>query len=465
MLIKNFNFYLDFTKILQKERLLMGRIRSWIKKYFQFFVNKTVMASLLTTFILGVCYAFALYAESRIASGDFKYFITDFFKIATIGTIVGFFMIYPLILSVINLIILFFPKKRMRVIELITLLWGGFCTVLYMPLIDIRYDADWSIQLQNAERHAPIFTQALPTILTLICIAVIGYLVLSFVPLKKLPPLMIVLCFSALYLGMAIAVVWTVQIWSVFYLSLYAVNCIFIILKLMQFKIWEWTDMNLELKTTTPQNCNTADAQTGQQTPAAESVPVPKYQSRFLNACHHFLMKSSHWCTAAFLLMLPLLGILIAILTLFGQQPDAFIKAWTETSDWALSAQTAPQNLIVDGHYLCTVAAGGHRRIVKPLRMGERHGHAVIVNRQLMIANAFEQLLEEHTPRFHRHVRNFYDTYGFPVAKLIRSRFAADIVYFLMKPLEWLFLTALYLFDAKPENRIAVQYLPRRRSY
>lgn len=172
-------------------------------------------------------------------------------------------------------------------------------------------------------------------------------------------------------------------------------------------------------------------------------------------------MKSSHWPVAALVLALPLLGVLIGILVLFGQQPDAIVRAWTETSDWTLSAQTAPQNLIVDEHYLCTVAAGGHRRIVKPLRMGERHGHAVIVNRQLMIANAFEQLLEERTPRFHRHLRHFYDTYGFPIAKLIRSRLAADIVYFIMKPLEWLFLIVLYLFDVKPENRIAVQYLPK----
>lgn len=210
------------------------------------------------------------------------------------------------------------------------------------------------------------------------------------------------------------------------------------------------------------QSVNITEAES-EQPAEAESAPIctDRYSNPFLNACHHFLMKSSHWPVAALVLALPLLGVLIGILVLFGQQPDAIVRAWTETSDWTLSAQTAPQNLIVDEHYLCTVAAGGHRRIVKPLRMGERHGHAVIVNRQLMIANAFEQLLEERTPRFHRHLRHFYDTYGFPIAKLIRSRLAADIVYFIMKPLEWLFLIVLYLFDVKPENRIAVQYLPK----
>ena len=96
--------------------------------------------------------------------------------------------------------------------------------------------------------------------------------------------------------------------------------------------------------------------------------------------------------------------------------------------------------------------------MVKPIRTGMRHGHTVIVNRQLCIANAFEELLQERLPRFHKAVRGFYDRYGYPVAKHIRSPYAADVVWFLMKPLEWLFLLVLYTFDIKPENRIAVQY-------
>lgn len=99
--------------------------------------------------------------------------------------------------------------------------------------------------------------------------------------------------------------------------------------------------------------------------------------------------------------------------------------------------------------------------MVKPIRMGVRHGHPVIVNRQLCVANAFEQILEERVPDLHRRIRNFYDRYGFPIAKLIRSPYAADVVYFIMKPLEWVFLLVIYASDVKPENRIAVQYLPK----
>ena len=88
-----------------------------------------------------------------------------------------------------------------------------------------------------------------------------------------------------------------------------------------------------------------------------------------------------------------------------------------------------------------------------------RHGHEVIVNRQLCIANAFEEVLQEKTPGFHKTVRTFYDKYGFPVAKLISKKWQADLVYIIMKPLEWIFLLVLYSTDVHPENRIAVQYM------
>ena len=181
---------------------------------------------------------------------------------------------------------------------------------------------------------------------------------------------------------------------------------------------------------------------------------------RLLAKLDNWLSDSAHWPLGGLLLALPLLGVCLALLALFGQMPDRFVRAWTETADWGLSQKIPPQNAFYDEHYLCTVAAGGHERIVRPMRQGERHGHQVIVNRQLCIANAFEQLLEERVPRFHRRLRRFYDTYGYPLSRLIRTKRAADLTWLLMKPLEWLFLFTLYLFDISPENRIAVQYMP-----
>ncbi len=159
--------------------------------------------------------------------------------------------------------------------------------------------------------------------------------------------------------------------------------------------------------------------------------------------------------------LLPVLGLLVILLCLFGQQPDSIILVFTKTSDWVLSKEIAPPPVEYDAHYLCTVSLRGHRKLVKPIRYGVRKGQKIVVNRQLCVANAFEQLIMEKAPRFHRAVRNFYDTYGYPVSKHIRHAWTADVVYLVMKPLEWIFLMVLYLFDEKPEDRICSQYLPK----
>lgn len=127
-------------------------------------------------------------------------------------------------------------------------------------------------------------------------------------------------------------------------------------------------------------------------------------------------------------------------------------------SDWTLSQQVSPPPEYYHGHYLCTVALKGDERLVKPTRCGVRYGIKIIVNRQLCVANAFEQCIQEKLPKFHRLIRHIYDKYGYPLSKYITTPKRANIVYILMKPLEWLFVLFLYTVDKKPENRIAMQY-------
>ncbi|MBI5516817.1 MAG: hypothetical protein HY909_23735 [Deltaproteobacteria bacterium] len=112
-----------------------------------------------------------------------------------------------------------------------------------------------------------------------------------------------------------------------------------------------------------------------------------------------------------------------------------------------------------DCHYLCTVAARGHPWLVRPERLGRRGGHTIVVNRQLAVANAFEDLLHERWPRFGRLARRTYDALGLPVSRWIRWTFLADLVYLAMKPAEWLFLAALLALDpGDPEARIQRMY-------
>lgn len=354
--------------------------------------------------------------------------------------------VYPPVLTLSQILFLIWipaqveRQKKTRVIDVVTALLGVWYSFLYLEIgKDVWFSADWPVTLANAARHTPIYTEAVPALLFIMLVGALGYCIVNFIPLRKMPPLLLVLGLAAMYLGTLESVIWGVQVFVIdtpfdFFLLLLPLNCILITARSVIVKVREW---KLFSPTFPPHKIS--------------RVPV-------LAWADSLLQNSGRWPLAAFLLMWPLLGILLAVLLLFGQSPDILIKAFTETSQWNLSQRVSPQNVYHDEHYLCTVAAGGHEKIVKPLRLGVRHGHEVIVNRQLCVANAFEQILEERTPHFHKAVRRFYDTYGFPIARLIKSRHIADMVYYFMKPLEWIFLIVLYLTDPRPEDRIALQY-------
>lgn len=349
--------------------------------------------------------------------------LNGLFAFPLVGAVFGMFLIYPAVLTFQNLwqlASLRYQKERIRtarITDVITILWGAICVCCYLQIADIRM-ADWTETLVNREVHSPIATWTMPTLITMAAAAFLGYAVLRYIPLRKLPPLLCILAMAAMYLGAGLCVLFCIQMCgNEFLLAVYPFNLFLIFGK------------------TVRQVCTQHE-------------------------------KARHWPWLAFLLMWPLLGVLTAILILFGQKPDSLIQAWTQTSDWTLSLQKAPPNVLYDEHYLCTVAAGGHPKVVKPLRMGVRRGHRIVVNRQLLVANAFEDLLAERLPGVHRRLRHVYDAYGYPIARHIRTRLAADLVYVLMKPLEYFFVIVLYLFDTAPENRIAVKYLgydlPRR---
>jgi hypothetical protein len=148
-----------------------------------------------------------------------------------------------------------------------------------------------------------------------------------------------------------------------------------------------------------------------------------------------------------------------AVTALFEKRSTAAFEVFSQTCDYTFS-QIPIEKIPCSGHYLCTVAACGHPGLVKPLRWGRRRGIPVIVNRQLAIANAFEELLSERFPRFGRMARRTYDRFGLPICRFIRTPLAADCIYVCMKPLEWAFYAFLLLVDGHcPEERIARMYV------
>jgi hypothetical protein len=195
---------------------------------------------------------------------------------------------------------------------------------------------------------------------------------------------------------------------------------------------------------------------------AAQHFATPG--NRFRAWCIRILQTNA-WTRFPLLAMLalPILLLVTAVLTVFGQKPDTLVRAFTDTYKHGFSQlDHLCLNVQCGGHFLCSVAAKGHKSIVKPERYGERNGHLILCNRQLLVANAFEELLQDHLPFVHRQVRRQYNKVGKVVHRyyaVFDHKFVADTVYVLMKPLEWTFLLTLYTFDTRPEDRIAQQYL------
>ena len=345
----------------------------------------------------------------------------------------------PAVLTIFNVLFLFLEKKMadwtVNMIDTILFALGISYTAAYATAEDFR---PWYEQLYvDGGVYSPIATESLPTFLLLCAVAVAGCLLLRFLG-QKLSPVVASLCYSGTFLGLVLVAMLFVQMAPTVaeyprfaLLLLFPFNYVLCVVRLMR---------------------NTAATY-------AQQMAQTHYDNRFLQWCQRFMSRSTSFLLVSFLLAVPLLLVLVVILLLFGQRPDEVVKMFTETAEWTLSQKIPPPRLEADGHYLCTVAACGDEKVVKPLRAGKRRGELIVVNRQLLVANAFEDLLAERVPRLHRVIRAVYDRTGLPISKHINTKRRSNAVYYLMKPLEWLFVAVLYTFDVKPENRIHRQYV------
>ncbi len=350
----------------------------------------------------------------------------------------------PVIITIFNVINLVRKEPlKEKLIDIATFILGiPLSVIVFWDWRPLDYTVPIVLDGMSFKFHSPLAFGYLPTLVTLLVLAVMGYAVLRIMK-NRISPIVSILCISSIYIGMALSAVFLIQLITiisdtgivlgdVFYMTLFPLNYILCSIRLIKQVVKLYNEQ--------------------------QKVNEIIYKNGLLQFCQRVLAESIGWYIAAFILMIPLLCILINILISFGQRPDAAIRAFTETSDWTLSQKVSPPPIEYDGHYLCTVAVNGHTNFVKPTRDGIRHGVKITVNRQLCIANAFEQLIEERIPKFHQIVRRIYDTCGYPISKHITTPIRADIVYTIMKPLEWLFLIMLYTCDKNPENRIAMQY-------
>lgn len=358
--------------------------------------------------------------------------------------------LFPIILTVKNIIHLVkrdVPEKKKQRCTVITMVTGILLSIIDIAFLsDYKWDEPvvWGGNVFT-ELHEPFSSDYALSLFLFALAAAVCLVILS--RGKILPPLAAVLCVSGVYGGIILSLFYISQLSvnlfnfekiiniAIPYLILFCVNYIIIAVRVIRETILLYTEH------------------------FRENDIEPK--NNFDGHLRKILESLAGWIWFPILGIIPLTGLLIIICILFGQGPTGIIKAFTETSDWAYSTMISPPPIEYEGHYLCTVAVNGHEKIVKPTRLGIRHGVKIGVNRQLCVANAFEQLIEDRAPRFHKWVRYVYDKYGYPISKHITTRLRADIVYIVMKPLEWAFLAVLYLFDRDPESRIAVQYTGR----
>lgn len=356
--------------------------------------------------------------------------------------------IFPFVVTAENIICLVrkdTPQKKKHKWTLITLIAGTLLSEAVLSAISsFRWDEPVVIGEYFTELHEPFYEK---NVLSLCLFALAAMVCLYLLDRGRvMPPLAAVICVSGVYGGIIL---------GLFYISQLAVNIL--------------NDMNLLVAVgyliLFPVNIFIISARVIRETVLLYTTYFRENDIEPKNRLDSFLRssleKAAGWVIFPLVGLIPFTGVIVCLCILCGQGPFGIIRAFTNISDWTYSTMISPPPVEYEGHYLCTVAVNGHERVVKPLRLGVRHGVVIGVNRQLCAANAFEQLIEDKAPRLHRLVRHIYDKYGYPVSKHITTRLRADIVYILMKPLEWLFVAVLYLFDRDPESRIAVQYTGR----
>lgn len=365
----------------------------------------------------------------------------------TYGLIIIIAFLIPGTLTIMNLRNLCTQTtKAANTLSLATLIVGG---IDYLLLLSFSFDpaGEWNEAVFHYQTHYPISSNfsisvELPIILGVTCL-----LLLLFLKPETLSPIASAAMIAGIFLLNVFQLLMAIQISK----QIFETNDPMTLLLHMLFYVYHFNILFI--------SCIAIKKQIKYQLKFFESLPNTSAQSKLTIFLYTYINNIYKYSGLIFVCFFVIIALLEVIFILIGQGADGPVKAFTDTADWTFSKQIPPPPKEHDGHYLCTVAAGGHRKVVKPLRYGIRHGEKIIVNRQLCIANAFEDYIMEKFPKFHKFIRTVYDTYGYPISRHITSPKKADAVYILMKPLEWIFLIFLYVFDVNPEERIRRQYL------
>lgn len=223
-------------------------------------------------------------------------------------------LIVPFTVTTINIVNLFKKEKLIPVLLDIFVFGLGLplTTILYIISNFKDYQEQLVIAPMEMSVHAPIASWSMPTIITIVIIAIIAYLIIRNKKLE-LPPLIIVICISAIILGIILSITWIVQIskncfvsLSLFYTTVFfmflPINYIFCSLRAI-------IDIMNYYKN--------------------KDIKIKHYDNKILDKCNQIINDISKWPILAIIFCIPLVLVLICILAIFGQRPDEYIKAFT----------------------------------------------------------------------------------------------------------------------------------------
>jgi uncharacterized protein DUF6688 len=136
------------------------------------------------------------------------------------------------------------------------------------------------------------------------------------------------------------------------------------------------------------------------------------------------------------------IGFRFYLFTLLGSIPFWVMSIILSRKKYLSLPEHAPECFIV------TAANNGHTSIVGPFMEINRRGVNRKANRQLLTFWKFENIWQHRSPRSHRIFRCIYNRLGPVIAKRVTTPFAADVVYLLIKPFEFLAATVVNWYKA-----------------
>ena len=130
------------------------------EKNILFIKNNLIGISIVISLLIGTIIEIVVYmGEKNLFTGIL---ISTF--------MLGLFIIYPIMLTIINIGALFIKTsnnkliKSFKINEIITIILGTLYSVVVVNLYEIQFFSDWTQTLVNNQRHTPIFTESYVTI-------------------------------------------------------------------------------------------------------------------------------------------------------------------------------------------------------------------------------------------------------------------------------------------------------------